>query len=121
MSLSEKISTSIRMNVAKRKLESRKIDNKDGNPLEQWGLAKIKNDIKKNKELKQRFGQKDIDSEDIRDYKLFKLQELMEYVSKNSPFYEELYKEAGIVPSDIRTYEDLDKIPLTVLNKFIKL
>ena len=117
MSLSEKISTSIRMNVAKRKLESRKIGNKDGNPLDQWGLAKIKNDIKKNKELKQRFGQNDIDREDIKDYKLFKLRELMEYVSKNSSFYEDLYKEAGIVPSDIKTYEDLDKIPLTEQQK----
>jgi phenylacetate-CoA ligase len=47
LNLPEKISASIRMNVAKRKLDSRKIKNIHGNPLEQWGVAKIKKDIGK--------------------------------------------------------------------------
>ncbi|NOQ48119.1 MAG: hypothetical protein GQ576_03105 [Methanococcoides sp.] len=54
MNLPEKISASIRMNVAKRKLDSRKIKNIHGNPLEQWGVAKIKKDIGKDKELKKK-------------------------------------------------------------------
>ena len=41
------------MNIAKRRLESRKIESGAGNPLEQWGLAKIRNDIKNSKELKE--------------------------------------------------------------------
>ncbi|WP_406659795.1 AMP-binding protein [Methanolobus sp. ZRKC3] len=113
MSLSEKISTSIRMNVAKRKLESRKIDHRDGNPLEQWGVAKIKNDIKANKELKQLFEPNKLSREDIKEYKLFKFRELMAYVMENSNYYKEIFEKEGIDPSQIKTYEDLAKIPLT--------
>lgn len=113
MSLSEKISTSIRMNVAKRKLESRKIDHRNGNPLEQWGVAKIKNEIKSNKELKQLFDPNELSREDIKEYKLLKFRELIAYVMENSNYYKEVFEKEGIDPSQIKTYEDLVKIPLT--------
>ncbi len=113
MSLPTRINTSIRMNVAKRKLESRKIYLQDGNPLEQWGLVKIKNDIKNSKEMKALFGQKEPDREDIKEYKLIKFRELLSYVLDNSPYYKDLYENMGIDPSMIKTYEDLEKLPLT--------
>ncbi|NPE29102.1 AMP-binding protein [Methanococcoides sp. SA1] len=113
MNLPEKISASIRMNVAKRKLDSRKIKTIHGNPLEQWGVAKIKKDIGKDKELKKLFDGQDLDRDDIKAYKLLKLKELMDYASENSPFYKELYAKEGLESSQINTYEDLAKIPLT--------
>ncbi|AKB85668.1 phenylacetate--CoA ligase family protein [Methanococcoides methylutens] len=117
MNLPEKISTSIKMNVAKRKLDSRKIKSTHGNPLEQWGVAKIKKEIAKDKELKKLFGDKDLNREDIKAYKLLKLKELVDYVSKNSPYYKELYAEHGLDSSQINSYEDLAKIPLTEQDK----
>jgi len=113
MGLSAKINTAVRMNIAKRRLESRKIEGGDGNPLEQWGLAKIKNDVKNNKELRELFGQRELDRDYINDYKLFRFRQLMGYVLENSPYYKDLYEKAGIDPSQITTYEDLEKLPLT--------
>lgn len=113
MSLSAKINTAVRMNIAKRRLESRKIESGAGNPLEQWGLAKIRNDIKNSKELKELFGNQELDRELINEYKLFRFRELMGYVMENSPYYKELYEKTGITPSQITKYEDLKKLPLT--------
>ena len=42
-----------------------------------------------------------------------KLQELLNYVSKNSPFYSELFAKEGITTSDIKTLADLARIPTT--------
>ncbi|MDG6243273.1 MAG: AMP-binding protein [Methanolobus sp.] len=117
MSLSARINTAVRMNVAKRRLESRKIDSGTANPLEQWGLAKIRNDIKSNKELKAFLGNREFDRELINDYKLFRFKELMGYVIENSPFYKDLYEKAGMDPSQITSYTDLEKLPLTEQQK----
>lgn len=113
MSLSARINTAVRMNIAKRRLESWKIDAFEGNPLEQWGLAKIRNDIKNSKELKELFGNQELDRELINEYKLFRFRELMGYVMENSPYYKELYEKTGIKPYQITKYEDLKKLPLT--------
>jgi phenylacetate-CoA ligase len=113
MSLSARINTAVRMNIAKRRLESRKIDGSDGNPLEQWGLAKIQNDIKNNRELKELLSQRELDRELINEYKLFKFRQLMAYAIENGPFYKDLYEKAGIDPSQITCYQDLEKLPLT--------
>ena len=113
MSLSARINTAVRMNIAKRRLESWKIDAFEGNPLEQWGLAKIRNDIKNSKELKELFGNQELDRELINEYKLFRFRELMGYVMENSPYYKELYEKTGINPSQITKYEDLKNLPLT--------
>ena len=37
----------------------------------------------------------------------------MKYAESNVPYYRKKFKEAGIRPEDIRTYDDLLKIPLT--------
>lgn len=42
-----------------------------------------------------------------------KLRELVQYVSKYSPFYKELFAKNHIDPADIRTLADLEKIPTT--------
>jgi phenylacetate-CoA ligase len=107
------------MNLAKRRLESRKIDN-NGNPLEQWGLTKIRNYIKNNKELTQLFDEKALTRDDIKEYKFLKFKDLMEYVSNNSPFYKNLYEKEGIDPSLINSYKDLEKIPFTDQDQLAK-
>ncbi|WP_292470765.1 AMP-binding protein [Methanolobus sp.] len=113
MSIRAKINTSVRMSVAKRKLDSRKITIKQGNPLEQWGLTKIRSDIKNNKEMREFFGKKELDRGSIKDYKLLKFRELLAYVLENSPYYQDLYENTGIDASTIKSYEDLEKLPLT--------
>ncbi|WP_340818109.1 AMP-binding protein [Methanolobus sp. WCC4] len=113
MSLCTKLNTSVRMTVAKRKLDSRKLSIQQGNPLEQWGLGKIRNDIRKNKVMSNYFGSEELDRESVKDYKLFKFRELLAYVLENSPYYQDLYANAGIDISEITSYEDLEKLPLT--------
>ncbi len=113
MGLHSKINTSIRMSVAKRKLESRKIAPEDGNPLDLWGLTKIKKDIKNNKELRENFDQKELDRSDIKEYKLFKFRELLSYVLESSPYYRDMYENLNVDPRLIRSYEDIGKLPLT--------
>jgi phenylacetate-CoA ligase len=51
--------------------------------------------------------------EAIRKFQDQKLRELIQYLAKNSPFYQKLFKENNILPSDIQALVDLQKIPLT--------
>lgn len=113
MTLISDLSETIKINLAKNKLDSRKLDNNIKNPLEQWGIIKIMNDIKNNKELNKYYSNKTLDREGINYYKLFKFKQLINYVLQNSPYYQQLYKENGIDASLINSYEDLEKIPLT--------
>lgn len=60
-----------------------------------------------------------IERSDIREIKKFqeqKLQELLTYLKKNSPFYQKVFRENNINISDIQTLEDLQKIPITTKN-----
>ncbi|MDQ8142848.1 AMP-binding protein [Chryseobacterium sp. CFS15] len=60
-----------------------------------------------------------IEKADIQDIKIFqeeKLQELLQYLESNSPFYQKLFKENNIQISEIQTLEDLQKIPTTSKN-----
>lgn len=41
------------------------------------------------------------------------LSKQIEYIYKNSPFYREKFSQAGVSPSDIKTREDLFKLPFT--------
>ncbi|KAA0127932.1 phenylacetate--CoA ligase [Chryseobacterium sp. SN22] len=45
-----------------------------------------------------------------------KLQELLAYLEMHSPFYQRVFKENSIQVADIRTLEDLQKIPVTTKN-----
>jgi phenylacetate-CoA ligase len=51
--------------------------------------------------------------EKIAAYQEIKLREAMEYVARNSPFYQRYFSDAGIRLSDISTLGDLVKLPFT--------
>lgn len=60
-----------------------------------------------------------IEKSGIQEIKMFqeqKLQELLAYLETHSPFYQKLFKENNINSTDIRTLEDLQKIPTTTKN-----
>lgn len=54
--------------------------------------------------------------QDIKKFQEEKLQELLQYLEANSPFYQKLFKKNNIQISEIQTLEDLQKIPTTSKN-----
>lgn len=50
--------------------------------------------------------------EQLAQYQLKKLKEVLLYAGKNIPFYREEFLENGFVPEDFREFSDLEKIPL---------
>lgn len=54
--------------------------------------------------------------QDIKKFQEEKLQELLKYLEANSPFYQKLFKENNIDISEIKSLEDLRKIPTTSKN-----
>ncbi|SRX52973.1 phenylacetate--CoA ligase family protein [Aequorivita sp. CIP111184] len=58
---------------------------------------------------------------EIKTFQEEKLKETIKYLNENSPFYKRFFKENGIQISEIKTLEDLQKIPVTTkdhLQKF---
>lgn len=53
---------------------------------------------------------------EIKQFQEKKLQELLIYLEKNSPFYQRLFKENNISSGDVQSLEDLRKIPTTSKN-----
>jgi phenylacetate-CoA ligase len=51
--------------------------------------------------------------EKLRELQVKKFKRIFEWAYKNSPFYKKLYKDAGMEPGDIKTYEDIKKVPKT--------
>ena len=51
--------------------------------------------------------------EDLKKLQGKKLRELVSYVYENSPFYKKRFDEYGVKPDDIRTLEDITKLPFT--------
>ena len=49
--------------------------------------------------------------EKLRKLQLIKFQRIFKWAYDNSPFYHDLYHDAGIKPGDIRTLDDIRKIP----------
>ncbi|MCS7280606.1 MAG: phenylacetate--CoA ligase family protein [Desulfobacterota bacterium] len=49
--------------------------------------------------------------EKLRELQIKKFKRIFEWAYNNSPFYRRLYKEAGIEPEDIKSYEDIKKVP----------
>lgn len=102
--------------IARMKLSSTKIAEGSGHPLEDWIAQKVANASRKEPELRQAIGRIDraqVDRKALREFQLFKVRRMIQYTGENSIFYRRRWKEAGIRPSDIRTFEDLRKIPLT--------
>lgn len=55
-------------------------------------------------------------TQEIKAFQEEKLQQLLAYLEGNSPFYQRLFKEKNINVGEIRTLEDLQKIPITTKN-----
>jgi phenylacetate-CoA ligase len=51
--------------------------------------------------------------EKLRELQLAKFKGIVEWGFNNSPFYKRLYKDAGLEPGDIKTFDDIKKIPKT--------
>ena len=49
--------------------------------------------------------------EKLRNLQLIKFQRIFKWAYDNSPFYHDLYHGAGIEPGDIRTLDDIRKVP----------
>lgn len=49
--------------------------------------------------------------EKLRELQLVKFKRIFEWAYENSPFYRKLYKDAGIEPGDIKSFEDIRKVP----------
>ena len=58
-------------------------------------------------------GRRALTRNDVDRYHLHKLQTTLRYAYKNSSFYRELFQSAGVLPEDIHTLADIEKIPLT--------
>lgn len=52
------------------------------------------------------------DSRKLREYQNKRLRKVVRNAFDNVPLYRRLYKEAGVSPSDVRTVEDLNKLPI---------
>ncbi len=52
--------------------------------------------------------------EDLQKFQLEKLRETVAWVQKRVPFYRKKFKEAGVKPDDIKSLEDVAKLPFTV-------
>ena len=102
--------------ILKHKLLSNQVPPDCKTPLEEWMAVKARKTFSKNKELKADIGKDRLDivtREDFDKYQMFRVREQIRYAMENVPFYRDLYKEKGIDPDSIRTYEDLTKLPLT--------
>ncbi len=51
--------------------------------------------------------------EKLRDLQLAKFKRIVEWGYNNSPFYKRLYKTAGLEPGDIKSFDDIKKVPKT--------
>jgi phenylacetate-CoA ligase len=49
--------------------------------------------------------------EKLRELQLKKFRRIMQWAYTNSPFYRRLYKNVGIEPGDIKTFDDIKKVP----------
>jgi len=57
---------------------------------------------------------------ELKELQLKKLKKQVRYVYNNSPFYRRRFDEAGVKPEDIKTLDDLRKIPLTTRDEAVK-
>jgi phenylacetate-CoA ligase len=56
----------------------------------------------------------------LRPYIFLKIKKRIKYVYNNSEFYNTLFKESNLKPSDIKTYQDISKIPFTTSLDILK-
>ncbi len=105
----------LKLALARRKLSSTKIDGGVDHPLEAWIHGQVIDEFNSSTELGKKMGDRrpdDVQRSDIEQYQLFRFRRMLQYVKENSVFYRKLFED-GVSPQDIRTYEDLEKVPLT--------
>ena len=62
------------------------------------------------------FWQKELETmsrDQLADLQLKKLKETVARCYHNVPYYQKIFKEQGILPEDIRSLDDLKKLPMT--------
>jgi phenylacetate-CoA ligase len=105
----------VKLAIARRRLSSLKVQG-TGKPLEEWIHDKVRKEFDGSPELREAIGRRTLDevrAEDVRAYQLHRFRKVMEYTIENSPYYRKKFQDAGIKPSDIWTWEDLQKVPMT--------
>jgi phenylacetate-CoA ligase len=106
----------LKIAIARTKLTSNKLERGTEHPLESWILTKVAVEAGKSSDLRRAIGRPEpakVDRAMLRQYQLHKVRKMIEYIGENSYFYKARWKEFGVKASDIRTYDDLCKIPLT--------
>ena len=110
------ITQRVKLAIARRKLSSQKIASGSNNALELWEENKIRAEFKRSTELRKAMGRDElgvIGRSDMREYQLHKFRQQMAYVMENSYYYKKKFEAAGVRPEDIRTWGDLQKVPIT--------
>ena len=106
----------VKLAIARRKLSSYKMASGSDNALEVWEESKIRAEFKRSPELRKALGRDELGAirrSDMREYQLHKFRQQMAYVMENSYYYKKKFEAAGIGPEDIRTWDDLQKVPIT--------
>jgi phenylacetate-CoA ligase len=106
----------IKLAVARRKLLTRRIKDGTASPLEEWIRLKVVETCRSENELRDKIGSHDLTDMsrgDFEEYQMFMFRKQMRYAEDNSVFYRDRFKKEGIRPEDIRTYSDLERLPLT--------
>ncbi|MDI3482457.1 MAG: phenylacetate-CoA ligase [Candidatus Methanomethylophilaceae archaeon] len=106
----------VKVAIVRRKLLSNRIPEDCKNPLEEWMAIKAMETFKKHPEFRKALGVNKLDEvgpEEFQEYQLFRVREQMRYTQENSIFYRDYFRKAGVSPEDIRSYDDLVRIPMT--------
>ena len=112
MSIKNRIITA----YARTKLNSRRVSEDVENPLQDLVQLKVRDLFKHDADFRKALGRRklgEIDRDTFEQYQLYMFRKQMAYVMENSPYYQKRYAEVGVRPEDIRTMDDLDKVPLT--------
>jgi phenylacetate-CoA ligase len=105
----------LKIAIARRRLTSLRVHG-DVNALEGWIHGKVRVEFKRSPELREAIGREElgaISRRDLREFQLHRVRQQIAYVMENSYHYRTRYGAAGVRPEDIRTWADLEKVPLT--------
>jgi len=107
---------SLAIALARTKLQSTKMDEETPHPLEEWIQTKVAMEARRSSALRRVIGSPkpgEVDRKALREYQLHRFRHQMLYTGENAPFYQRRWKETGLKPEEIRTFDDLCKVPLT--------
>lgn len=64
--------------------------------------------------IRNKCGLDQLDRKSVETYQLFKLYQILHYAYEKSSFYRDLFDKSGVKPGDVRTLNDLERLPFTV-------